>query len=93
MQLRLAGTMNLFGAILAGGLIVLVTVSWIAIETVRVGGPLYEKIVAGKDLTADILPPPLYVIDGYLDAKLTYAAGTSADLKAAAILLVARRDL
>ncbi|MFC4442960.1 methyl-accepting chemotaxis protein [Caulobacter henricii] len=76
--------MNLFGASLAGGLLVLAAVSWFAIETVSVGGPLYTRIVAGKDLTADILPPPLYVIDGYLDAKLTYAAGGTADLATAA---------
>ncbi len=91
MRLRLAGAMNLFGAALAGGLVVLAAVSWFAIETVRVGGPLYKKIVAGKDLTADILPPPLYVIDGYLDAKLTYASGGSADLRVAAKELAKHR--
>jgi len=91
MRLRLSGAMNLFGASLAGGLVVLAAVSWFAIETVRVGGPLYVKIVAGKDLTADILPPPLYVIDGYLDAKLTFAAGGSADLKEAAAELAKHR--
>ncbi|WP_421739247.1 methyl-accepting chemotaxis protein [Caulobacter sp.] len=83
--------MNLFGAALAGGLVVLAAVSWLAIETVRVGGPLYEKIVAGKDLTADILPPPLYVVEGYLDAKLAYAAGASADLRHAAQSLAKHR--
>ncbi|WP_419319889.1 methyl-accepting chemotaxis protein [Caulobacter sp. ErkDOM-E] len=83
--------MNLFGASLAGGLLVLAAVSWFAVETVRVGGPLYDKIVAGKDLTADILPPPLYVIDVYLDAKLAFAAGSSADLKYATDELVKHR--
>ena len=91
MRLRLSGAMNLFGASLAVGLLMLAAASWIAIETVRVGGPLYSKIVAGKDLTADILPPPLYIIDGYLDAKLTYAAAGSADLKTAARELARHR--
>ena len=91
MRLRLAGAMNLFGAALAGGLMVLAAASWLAIETVRVGGPLYERIVAGKDLTADILPPPLYVVEGYLDAKLAYAAGPSADLRHAAQSLARHR--
>src|SRR6185436_2587451 len=36
------------------------------ISTVRVGGPLYDDIVLGKDLVADILPPPEYVIESYL---------------------------
>ena len=38
------------------------------ISTVRVGGPLYDDIVLGKDLVADILPPPEYVIESYLVA-------------------------
>jgi methyl-accepting chemotaxis protein len=80
MRLRLSGAMNLFGTLLAVGLLVVAAVSWSAIQTVRIGGPLYGQIVAGKDLTADILPPPLYVIDGYLDAKLTFAKGAAADV-------------
>ncbi|WP_419253319.1 methyl-accepting chemotaxis protein [Caulobacter sp. ErkDOM-YI] len=83
MRLRLSGAMNLFGAMLAGGLLVLAGVSWYAVQTVRVGGPLYEKVIEEKDLTADILPPPLYVIDAYLDAKLAFAAAGSTDLQAA----------
>lgn len=31
----------------------------------KVHGPYYNKIVAGKDLIADILPPPAYVIEPY----------------------------
>ncbi len=41
-------------------------VSWRTIETVRVNGPLYSKIVEGKDLVADILPPPAYIIESHL---------------------------
>lgn len=33
---------------------------------VEVGGPIYEEIVRGKDLVADILPPPGYIIESYL---------------------------
>ena len=33
---------------------------------VKVNGPYYEKIVQGKDLIADILPPPEYIIESYL---------------------------
>jgi methyl-accepting chemotaxis protein len=35
-----------------------------------VGGPLYDKIKLGNDLVADILPPPEYVIEAYLEATL-----------------------
>jgi methyl-accepting chemotaxis protein len=32
----------------------------------KVNGPVYQKIVQGKDLIADILPPPEYIIESYL---------------------------
>lgn len=35
-------------------------------STAQVNGPLYEKIVQGKDLVADVLPPPEYIIESYL---------------------------
>ena len=41
-------------------------VSWRTIETVRVNGPLYSSIIEGKDLIADILPPPAYIIESHL---------------------------
>jgi methyl-accepting chemotaxis protein WspA len=33
---------------------------------VKVNGPLYHDIVQGKDLIADVLPPPEYIIESYL---------------------------
>jgi hypothetical protein len=41
---------------------------------VQVGGPYYARIVLGKDLVADILPPPAYIIEAYL---LTYQIANS----------------
>jgi len=32
----------------------------------KVNGPLYQRIVQGKDLIADILPPPEYILESYL---------------------------
>ena len=40
----------------------------IMISTVRVNGPLYRDIEAEKDLIADVMPPPQYVIESYLVA-------------------------
>jgi methyl-accepting chemotaxis protein len=76
MRLKLSGAMNLFGAALAVGLVLLAAGSWKAISSQRIGGPLYDQIVAGKDLTADILPPPMYVIETYLDAQTAYLTRT-----------------
>ena len=42
---------------------------WISmVGTIQVNGPLYKQIVQGKDLVADYLPPPLYVVEAYLVA-------------------------
>ncbi|HET8706421.1 MAG TPA: methyl-accepting chemotaxis protein [Pseudomonadales bacterium] len=44
------------------------------IQRVQVTGPVYDKIVTLKDLVADILPPPEYIIEAHLIAeKLLYA--------------------
>jgi methyl-accepting chemotaxis protein len=36
------------------------------LETVKIKSPLYQRIVEGKDLIADILPPPEYILEPYL---------------------------
>ena len=45
-----------------------------AMNTLNVNGPIYQRIVQGKDIIADILPPPEYIIESYLVAlQLTQA--------------------
>lgn len=41
-------------------------VAWRTLDEVRVKGPIYEEIILGNDLIADILPPPQYIIEPYL---------------------------
>ena len=41
-----------------------------ALQKLKVGGPIFTEIVLGKDLLADILPPPQYIIEPYLEATL-----------------------
>ncbi len=50
-----------------------------ALRDLKVGGPVYDRIVLMKDLTADILPPPAYVIEAYLEASLALANPQSVD--------------
>ncbi len=40
-----------------------------ALNTLKVNGPIYEQVVAGKDLIADILPPPMFLVESYLLAN------------------------
>jgi len=58
---RLIGTCIL---ILAGILVIIVVMQF-STEKIKVNGPVYGDIVRGKDLIADILPPPEYVIESY----------------------------
>ncbi len=44
-------------------------VAYSTIQAVKVGGPGYGEIVTGKDLIADILPPPEYIIETALTAR------------------------
>jgi signal transduction histidine kinase len=54
-------------------------------QRVKVGGPEYDKIVESKDLVADVLPPPEFIVESYLtvlqiNAELAELTGnTSAD--------------
>jgi methyl-accepting chemotaxis protein len=72
MKIRLTITraMVLFGLVTATGLGAVVFTGVFALSEVRVGGPLYNKIKLGNDLVADVLPPPEYVIESYLEATL-----------------------
>ncbi|MHA4868505.1 sensor histidine kinase [Duganella sp. PWIR1] len=46
---------------------------------IRVNGPIYERIMQGQDLVADILPPPAYLVESYLLAlQLSEADGEHA---------------
>jgi methyl-accepting chemotaxis protein len=59
-----------FGMVTAVGLGAVIFTSIYALGELKVGGPLYDKIKTGNDLVADILPPPEYVIEAYLEATL-----------------------
>ena len=53
-------------AIVGLGILVFGAISWRLQEQLRVNGPVYERIVLGKDLVADILPPPRYILESYM---------------------------
>jgi methyl-accepting chemotaxis protein len=60
----------LFGIVTAISLGTIIFTGVYALSELKVGGPLYDKIKLGNDLVADILPPPEYVIEAYLEATL-----------------------
>lgn len=40
--------------------------AWFTLDELKVNGPIYKKIVQGKDLVADIAPPPENIIEAHL---------------------------
>jgi methyl-accepting chemotaxis protein len=69
-RLSLSSAIIAFGIALAIGFTAVVLTSLYAVRELKVGGPLYSDIKLGNDLIADILPPPEYVIEAYLEATL-----------------------
>jgi methyl-accepting chemotaxis protein len=69
-RLSLSSAIIAFGIVLAIGFTAVVSTSLYALRELKVGGPLYTDIKLGNDLIADILPPPEYVIEAYLEATL-----------------------
>lgn len=49
-----------------GALLLYSVASYTAIKAVRINGVLYKQIIQGKDIVADILPPPEFIIESYL---------------------------
>jgi len=69
-RLTISRAIIAFGLITAIGFGAVITTSSLALSRLKVGGPLYDKIKLGNDLVADILPPPEYVIEAYLEVTL-----------------------
>jgi methyl-accepting chemotaxis protein len=61
---RVLALSGLCGASLA----VFAIVAYGILAAVKVHGPYYQSIVQGKDIIADILPPPEYLLESYLNA-------------------------
>ena len=59
---RLSYFVGIFLLLFAG----FATLAWRTLDQVRVNGPIYDEIIQGNNLIADILPPPQYIIESYL---------------------------
>ncbi|MCF7966974.1 MAG: methyl-accepting chemotaxis protein [Methylobacter tundripaludum] len=53
-----------------------------AMNTLNVNGPIYQRIVQGKDIIADVLPPPEYIIESYLVALQLSQTNDPAEISA-----------
>ncbi len=87
--MKISTATQIAGAAIIGGIVAVIAVNAIGSHKLRVGGEVYTHIVAGKDLIGDILPPPEYIIEPYLEATL--AVNDPANAKAHSDRLAALR--
>jgi methyl-accepting chemotaxis protein len=69
-RLTISSAIAAFGLVLVVGFAAVLSTSIYALHQLKIGGPLYSEIKLGNDLVADILPPPAYVLEAYLEATL-----------------------
>jgi hypothetical protein len=70
MRLGISGIISGFGIFILASILIVAGSGAFALKMLRVGGPVYAQIIQGKDLVADILPPPLYGVEAYLETNL-----------------------
>jgi methyl-accepting chemotaxis protein len=77
MKFTIARNLAAVGIAVSVGMFASFGLQYAALERLKVNGPIYEQIVYGKDLIADILPPPLFVVESYM---LSHEANDFPDL-------------
>jgi methyl-accepting chemotaxis protein len=66
-NVRIGIKLRLLLAIFIAGYGIYALYSIHTLNVVRIEGQLYQEIIMGKDLIADIMPPPEYIVESYLD--------------------------
>jgi len=69
MNFTIQRSLLVFGLFVTASLGLAFGVTKYTFAELKISGPVYSDIVNGKDLIADILPPPLYVVESYLMAN------------------------
>ncbi|WP_394689439.1 methyl-accepting chemotaxis protein [Hoeflea sp.] len=69
MKMNISRSLLAFGIIVSVGIAGSIILKKYAFDKLKVNGPVYQEIVYGKDLIADILPPPLYIVESYMLAN------------------------
>ena len=53
-------------ALFLGAFLIFGGMAWNTLKIVQINGPYYKNIIQSKDVIADILPPPEYLIESYM---------------------------
>jgi methyl-accepting chemotaxis protein len=78
-QFKLSHRFYLMIGIFVVGFAVYGLSSWRTLSQLKVNGPLYQSIVQNKDLVADVLPPPEYIIESYLLSLQLHNSGSASE--------------
>jgi methyl-accepting chemotaxis protein len=65
-NMKVRGRLVLLTCTFSISLVLVAAISLLLLGKVKINGPIYDEIVTNKDLVADILPPPEYIIEPYL---------------------------
>ena len=83
MHLKVRSAIMALAVVVSLGIVTVAAIGVYQFRTIGVGGTVYSNIILTKDLLADILPPPAYVIEAYLEASLAESGvKTPAEVKA-----------
>ena len=85
MSINISRSLVLLAAIVTLGLVAAFGLQKNIYDKLKVTGPTYTEIVDSKDLLADILPPPLYVVESYMLANETVVHPTLVEQNSARI--------
>lgn len=81
-QLKLKSKLSFLVTVFALVFVAFAALAFSTLDQLRVNGPIYTEIVDGKDLIADVLPPPGYVIESYLISRLIADPAYRSDIDA-----------
>ncbi|MET4663594.1 methyl-accepting chemotaxis protein [Sphingomonas sp. PvP056] len=68
--MSIAKRLQLGSGLIAMIVLLAIAIAAYSINLVRIGGPVAERIQSASDYVADILPPPAYVLEPFLEATL-----------------------
>lgn len=66
----LSRSARIFAALIMLGSVVNLAVAFHSLSQLKIGGQTYARVIDNKDLVADILPPPEYLIEAFLETNL-----------------------
>lgn len=80
--MSIAKRLRIGSALITVTMLLAIVIAAYGINLVRIGGPIGEQIQAESDYVADILPPPEYVLEPFLEATLLASHPEQVEMRA-----------